>query len=150
MPIVVSLCRYAIRVASLLAPTGFRAEWARDWNTEIWHGYASLAGRRGFPRESPAQTAVLCGGSVFGCRQPAALRLQSRGCPGATGLLSCRATAGVECGLPCQPRISKLPGNDCRHGRAAGTEPGAVVALGKGNGDRSGSYGRGFACLAAR
>jgi hypothetical protein len=58
MPIVVSLCRYAIRVASLLAPTGFRAEWARDWNTEIWHGYASLAGR-GASR-SKARRKLLC------------------------------------------------------------------------------------------
>jgi hypothetical protein len=41
----VSLCRCAIRVASWLAPAGVRAEWVREWNTEICHSYASLIGR---------------------------------------------------------------------------------------------------------
>ncbi|MGO8816231.1 MAG: hypothetical protein ACLQVG_16460 [Terriglobia bacterium] len=52
MPLDVSLCRCAIRVASLVAPAGLRAEWVREWNTEIWHGYASLISRGGSRAEA--------------------------------------------------------------------------------------------------
>jgi hypothetical protein len=55
MPLVVSLCRCAIRVVGLLAPAEFRAEWALQWNTEIWHGYASLIGRGGSRTKARSQ-----------------------------------------------------------------------------------------------
>src|ERR1700690_2062134 len=40
-----SICRCAIRLASLLVPPGLRSEWADQWTTEIWHGRADLISR---------------------------------------------------------------------------------------------------------
>ena len=53
MPPVVYICRWAIRVASVLVPSGLRTEWANQWIAEIWHSYASLTSRR---RRSRAET----------------------------------------------------------------------------------------------
>jgi hypothetical protein len=41
----ISICRCAIRLASLLVPRGLRTEWADQWTTEIWHGRADLTSR---------------------------------------------------------------------------------------------------------
>jgi hypothetical protein len=44
MPPVVLICRFAIRLAALLAPGELRAEWRGPWLAEIGHGYATLMG----------------------------------------------------------------------------------------------------------
>ncbi|MDR3698808.1 MAG: hypothetical protein P4L56_04175 [Candidatus Sulfopaludibacter sp.] len=48
---VVSACRFAVRLASLLVPRKLRDDWAGQWTAEIRHGYALLTDRG----ESPAE-----------------------------------------------------------------------------------------------
>jgi hypothetical protein len=48
---VVSVCRFAVRLASLLVPRELRDDWVGQWTSEIRHGYALLTDRGASPAE---------------------------------------------------------------------------------------------------
>ena len=150
MPLDVSLCRCAIRVASLLAPAGFRAEWVREWNTEIWHGYASLISRGGSRSKARRKLLRFAAGAFS---DVADLRRSVFNLEAALG------RPGFCCALPLLVlSVVFVASHGFRYCREmiAGTpvpqpqEPAVVVTVGEGFGDRGGAYARGFACLAAR